>query len=254
MSFVNDLTNEQINEVIFLAAERQVPVTVTIRAGERWVNYRSRAIGMNDKHFLLQMPISDSLEYPAEFHRAQQLGLSFKLKHHKHIFAARVAEVNLPGLEAGMTAIAVCLPTRMQRLQRRAYERVAVPPGRIVRASFWLGGCEAEPAGTTPEAPVWSGRVTNISAGGFMVNAADRPEDTLSVGDILGVRISFGADMETVYADVQFRHVEGEGDESQLGMQFLGLGQSEDRRIALSLIVTKVTEFQRMMQHTHAGR
>ncbi len=255
MSYVNELTNEQINEVISLAAEKQVPVSITIRAGERWVNYRSRAIAADDAHLILQMPIPDGLEEPIEFHRAQQLGLSFKLKHHKHIFASRVAEVNLPGTEAGMTAISVCQPTRMQRLQRRAYERVDVPPGRIVRAAFWLGGCEAEPAGTTPETPVWSGRVTNISAGGFMVQTADRLEDAIGIGDIVGVRISFGADVETVYADAQFRHMEENGEGfTLLGMQFLGLGQSEERKNALSLIVGKVTEFQHGLQPAYSRR
>lgn len=255
MSFVNDLTNDQINEVISLAAEKQVPVTITIRVGERWINYRSRAIGADDAHFILQMLIPDGVHESAEFQLAQQLGLSFKLKHHKHIFAARVAEVNLPGQEAGTTAVSVCLPTRMQRLQRRAYERVDVPAGRIVRASFWLGGCEAEPAGTTPKTPVWSGQVTNLSAGGFMVRSADRLEETLSIGDIVGVRVSFGTDVETVYADAQFRHMEEtcEG-YSLLGMQFLGLGQSEERRDALSLIVSKVTEFQRRSQPAYARR
>ncbi|MCK4600901.1 MAG: PilZ domain-containing protein [Phycisphaerae bacterium] len=254
MSYIYELSNEQINEAVSMAAQKHVPVSITVRAKSRWVNYHSRAIVIHEGHFWIELPITEASVAPHEFAPAEKVGLSFKLKHHKHIFTGTVASLRTFELADGAEApvIAVCVPTQMYRLQRRAYERVEVPSNRIVRASFWLGGCQAEPAGTSAESPVWSGRTMNISAGGFQVRTDRDAAKSLEPGDIVGVRLGFGAEMETVYADAQFRHTEPAGESVLLGFQFLGLGQTDVGKKALTLIVAKVTEFQHTAQHARS--
>ena len=88
--------------------------------------------------------------------------------------------------------LVICRPSRMQRLQRRAYIRAEVPPNRIVRASFWLGGRTAEPTGGSPTTPVWSGRVVNLSAGGFQLHTDAAAASDVEIGDAVGVRVVFG--------------------------------------------------------------
>jgi c-di-GMP-binding flagellar brake protein YcgR len=135
----------------------------------------------------------------------------------------------------------------MQRLQRRAYLRVDVPACRIVRASYWIGGRAAEPAGTTVDCPVWSGQVTNISAGGFQLAADANAAEALEVGDTVGVRLIFGAGRESVYADAQYRHHERTLDGHVLmGFQFMGLDQTTEGRAALRIVSEAVNEFQRL--------
>jgi len=143
------------------------------------------------------------------------------------------------------TVLHVCSPTRMQRMQRRAFNRTDVPANRIVRAAFWLGGLESEPAGTTPDHPVWSGRVVNISAGGLQLTSEQRLGDAVSPGDIVGVRISFGVGEQNVYADAQFRHTLEEDGKVHMGFQFIGLGMTHQSREALQTIGSKANQFQR---------
>jgi len=143
----------------------------------------------------------------------------------------------------------------MQRLQRRAYIRAEVPANRIVRASFWLGSAEAEPTGPSPERPVWSGRITDLSAGGFRMSVAAETAVGTDLGDIVGVRIVFGADgAETVYTDAQVRHIESQSDRAVIGFQFLGLAESAQGRIVLQMIAAKTTEFQKAEEKAESYR
>ena len=256
MSLLQELSAEQIDEVLAIALERQIPVIVTIRQGDSWANLHSRALTMRDRHLLLEMPITELDAMPHEFVPAERVGVSFKLKHHKHTFAGTVVGQERLCTESGenVPVLAVVAPSRMQRLQRRAFVRAEVPANRIVRASFWIGGCTAEPTTASPEHPVWFGRVTNLSAGGFQVLADAVTADGLEVGDTLGMRLVFGAAREAVYADAQLRHVELGDGKAELGFQFLGLTETSEGRVALQMISAKVSEFQREAQRTGSFR
>ena len=146
-------------------------------------------------------------------------------------------------------AITVCWPNRMHRLQRRAFIRADVPAGRVARASFWVGGRENEPPGADPQRPVWSGRLTNISAGGFQVlsSAGDDLWD-LAPGETVGVRLAFEAGSESVYADAQFRRIDKNAEDALLGFQFVGLAQDRRGRRALQYISGKVAEYHRQCE------
>jgi len=247
MATLQELSHRQINEAIQAATERNVPATVTIRAGESWANLRSRLMALRDEHVLIAMPSSDDAPSQRDFCPADKIGLSFKLKHHKHIFTATVAGTERPDADKQADPLlSLCWPTRMHRLQRRAFLRVDVPPNQIIRASFWLGGCQAEPAGTSPDRPVWSGRVSNLSAGGFQLLASHDVTQSVEVGETVGLRLVFGTGGNTVYADAQLRHVEDAGDQARMGFQFLGLAHSPKGRQALQVISAKVAELQRL--------
>jgi c-di-GMP-binding flagellar brake protein YcgR len=246
MSALQELTISQINQTLKAAAERHVPVTVTIRQGGSWANLRSRLLAVRNGRLLLEQPAAENGAPPREFAPADRLSASFKLKHHKHVFCATVAGVAPLALDDGSTmpALSVVAPTRMQRLQRRSFTRAAVPPGRIVRASFWLGGRGAEPAGATPDRPVWSGSVTDLSAGGFMVRTTAESAKDVEPGDTVGVHIAFGAGDGRVFADATLRHADIQDNAALMGFQFIGLTETPEGREALQIIGRKVSEFQ----------
>ena len=106
-----------------------------------------------------------------------------------------------------------------------------------------------QPAGTTPDQPVWSGRVVNISAGGLQLVSEQHLGDAVSSGDVVGVRISFGVGEQNVYADAQFRHTVAEDGKTHLGFQFIGLGLTPEGREALQVIGSKANQYQRELAH-----
>jgi len=141
MPTLQNVEIDQITTILSEAQRRHVPAIVTIRPDERWLNLRSRVAELRDRHVWMAMPTSED-GTPHEFTPAQKVGLSFKLKHHKYLCSVTVAGIEQASLSEGGTTpvLSVCHPARMQRLQRRAFQRADVPANRIVRASFWLGG------------------------------------------------------------------------------------------------------------------
>jgi len=258
MTALRELSFEQVGQTVREAIDREVPVTLTVRTDCGWANARSRMISVEGDHLLLSTPEDPDGAPVSAMESAARLGMSFKLKHYKY-----VSTVTIAGRRAGdggaRELLLVCFPTNMLRMQRRAYERVSVPANRIVRASVWLSGRDAEPSVTSPECPVWSGTVTNLSAGGFQLRTTQEATRFLEVGDVVGIRIVFGAADETVYADAQFRHWEpGEGDGAPalMGFQFIGLAQSHEGLEVIQFLNRKIREFQhaerRASQRRHA--
>ncbi len=261
MAVLEDLCPREINEVIAAATDKAVPVTVTVRSHGKWANLHSRVIA-REGHYLCITPPAVGTGHAAEdesspapaapaaaAHEAcaiavgQVLGISLKLKHHKYVFQA-VAVGARPGAAGPLLALE--FPARMQRLQRRAYLRSDVPAGFIVRASFWLGDQASEPCGTSPDRPVWSGRIINLSAGGFLLRTTDNSVRSIEEGDLVGTRVLFGAGEEAIFADGQVRHIDPQPEHTVLGFQFIGMEQSEQGRDSLQAISQHTAEFQRI--------
>ena len=120
MGYLQELNEKQIGEALVGAAERQIPVTVTIRRGQRWVNLRSRFLAICGQKLLLEPPSGPEGAPPQEFGPAQKVGLSFKYKHHKHIFSTTVIGNDKVVLAENTAAPGLALdrPVRMERLQQ----------------------------------------------------------------------------------------------------------------------------------------
>jgi c-di-GMP-binding flagellar brake protein YcgR len=245
MARLQELDLGQINDALQAAVEKVVPLTVTVRDEDRWVTLRSRFVAIHGGQVLIETPQDFETETPWEFAPADRVNLSFKLKHYKHLASATVVGIEQMEMADGLSVpvLAMCAPTKMQRAQRRAYLRADVPEGRIVRASFWLGGIEAEPAGSDADSPVFTGTVGNISAGGVQVRAHVDVADAVDVGETVGMHVNFGPGQGSIRADAQFRHAEPtDHDDVLMGFQFLGLEASDEGKETLMQIARKVSE------------
>jgi len=247
MGVLQELNAAQMSDALVGACGKHIPVMTMLRRADSWLNLRSRFLAIDGANLIFEAPVAgpgSSLEAIAP---AENVGVSFKYKHHKHLFSSVVLSIqDYSGPRGETTAMTLQCPTSMQRIQRRAFYRAAIPANRIVRVSFWFGGRNSEPAGTTPEHPVWSGKVEDISAGGFQVRTRDDVGMGLDVGDTVGLRMTFGLSAEAIYADAQFRHAKPTSEGALLGFHLLGLGQGDEGKNALRVITGKVSEYQRL--------
>ena len=250
MAHLQDLTVQQINQTIEGAVDKQTPVTITVREHNAWASYHSRLLGADGPHLIVVPPVSDHGDV-RQLGSADRIGVSFKYGHYKHVFSATVVSNTAYMTDQGqeMAAVRIVAPTRMQRLQRRAFKRVDVNEDALVRAAFWLGGRDVEPENGSDGQTVWTGAVGNISAGGFQMDCNDFNGPQLEIGDVVGVRVMFGIGGETCFADAQCRHIVVDGDRTTFGFQFAGLGHNREGRDALQLISQKVSELQREFVH-----
>lgn len=246
MALLKNLYEDQIIDVLAPAATARARAVITVRNDGRWINMPSKVLSADDDHVWVEAPSGDGAAAEHQLSSRQTLAISFKLKHHKYLFTSKLEQAQQIELDDGEVceALQIVLPERMQRLSRRTFERVDVPANRIVRSSFWPGGCDAEPTGGEEDGPVFLGAVTNISAGGFSVRTDKDVQQIVEVGFVVGVRLVFGVDGEAVYADAQCRHITLEDESIQLGFQFLGLGHTAAGREALRTIGRKVSEYQ----------
>jgi hypothetical protein len=223
MAFLQELAPAEIEEVLDLLAESNLLVALTVRYQGRWVTFRTRAIAQSGGVLWVEQPKTDHLPTPYDFAVDGQVGVSFSVSHRKFVFAAKTlgCEIYRPDEEKKSTALMLEVPKVMHKVERRLHDRLDMSSDEAVRASFWLGGWEARPEQASVDAPVWSGRVLNVSGGGLLVRASYEAAKYVEVGDILGVDIKFGLSGQSVFVDAQLRHCARDGEMALVGLQFV---------------------------------
>ena len=249
MGFLQDLNEEQISEVLLEAASRHTPMILTVRQSQAWLSLRSRFLAIRDAHLLVEPPQPQNGAPFYRFSPAEVVGVSMKFRHHKHIFSTTVIRSETLPIsdDSEVPVVRLGCPGSMQRIQRRAFYRAKVPPGRVVRVSFWIGGLDSEPAVATPERLIWSGRLTDISAGGFQARVSNDVAEAIESGDFVGLRISFGQGEQPVYANAHFRHAVRANKEFLLGFQFIGMEQTPEGKESMRHIASRASEYQRVV-------
>jgi hypothetical protein len=244
MPIVQELSARQIVEAFTEAVTKSVPLTFTCRLGQDLLSLHSRVLSCQAGRLSIEGPRGG--EEGPTIPPGELAGVSFKLGHHKYIFTSRVESVT-PGRGASETVLQLPLPQRMQRIQRRAFNRVEVPPNRSILAAFWEGGSTLDPAGEGRIA--WEGWVSDLSAGGFQVRLPAGAAPMLEVGDVVGVRMDLGQPSGLVIADAQFRHLQtDERGIALVGFQFLGLNDTPCGREILAQVGRVVCDLQDLVE------
>jgi len=253
MPLSQELSGSQIRQSLDEAIRRRTPVAMSCRVGQQWHNLRTRALQRTGGSLWLEFPVMEPAD-TVDLVAGLEVGLSFKLKHHKHIFNVPVEAAGElePRVGQKVQALRVTMPARMQRVQRRAYLRAEVPRNRSVLATFWQGEPGADHPAESDTPPTWEGWVTNISAGGFQVRLSHGAPE-LDLGEVVSVRIDLGQEYEPVTAMAQFRqHHMDDRAVRYHGFQFVGLNETPQGRKMLRRIGKTVCEFQRLQGRRRA--
>lgn len=249
MSDLKQLTPDQTDEVIKAAADRGVSVIVTVRHDDRWVVYHTSVAAAEGHLVWIEMPAATDETDPQEVLTGAEVGLCFRLANdlwadYRYFVAGPVValkEWSDPQGE-GVPAFVVRCPKEVHGLWRREYARTTVPPDRVVRASVWPGGGRVTPEERSPRRPMWSGRVTDMSLGGFQMRTHRSGMDFYEPGDLVGACLKFDEDASLLLLDAQFRHGKPDGAMALLGFRFLGLEKDPDSTDALEAIIRRIRE------------
>ena len=112
------------------------------------------------------------------------MGVSFRRGHKKCIL---VGQVVLRRSENGdnnqpIDTLLVRANEGLRELQRRVYQRLAVPRDRFIAVKLWEGGI---PTPGEPSWPLCAGRLANVSVGGILVEV---PADQNPAGCASAIR------------------------------------------------------------------
>ncbi|MCD6304106.1 MAG: PilZ domain-containing protein, partial [Planctomycetes bacterium] len=205
-------------------AENNLSLSMTVRYQARWVTFQTRAIARAGQIMWVEMPKTDHLPGNYKFKVGEQIGVTFSVARRKYVFATEAMGTEKYRLdpEHESTALRLVVPEQMQKVERRLHDRLSLSHDVVTRATFWLGGWEARPAEASVNAPIWSGQIINISAGGLLVRTTYEAAKYVETGDIVGVHVLLGGDEEdSVFVDAQIRHCARDGEMALIGMQFV---------------------------------
>ena len=250
MAFLQELSLEEIRQAIETMADNGSVLALTVRSKGRWVTFRTHALASHELIIWVELP-SASTQAPAYgFKAGEQIGMTFTLAHRKYVFAAKVVGQEAYRLEGETEgkALKLACPERMHRVERRLHRRIDVSGDEVSRATFWLGGWEVQPAENDPEAPVWSGRILNISGGGLLVRTSYEAAKYVEVGDVVGVQVSLGGTEQPALVDAQVRHCERDGEMALIGMQFVETVGGPEANAGIEAIRLRIAEHSRERQ------
>lgn len=228
MSNKKYLVGVVVRDILQQAIEKRLPVTLTTREGDNWQLYKSHFMAAQGNRLVLTLPVPDMQECHMEPAPGQEIALTFKKGYYKYIFAARVIARDTYTMDDQTTVptMVVLMPVQLERIQRRAYNRAAVPTE--------VGIAVELRAGDGADQVVGQGRLFDVSAGGMGIFTDDSPTSKLQPDEQF--RLSFTPPSESrcasgpIEVHVRLRHVTP--DESELGwhlgFQVVGMEMSDE--------------------------
>ena len=245
--FIKGIESEEILQVV---SAKHIPLTITVKQDNSWLVYKANFIAISDNRLILTQPRPDVADSHMEPSANQALAVTFKKGYHKFLFTTKVIKQLQFEIDPGIfiPALAVILPTQIEKIQRRAYNRSKVPNNTIVDVKFW-----------SVDAPdkAWHGELEDLSAGGLGVRVSSDLITTIEEDEQFVLEFVPLEGQDAISVTCRFRHaiaVDGATDKSMMGFQILGLEVDEIGLSKLRFISRVVAVFHRQDKlYRHAG-
>jgi c-di-GMP-binding flagellar brake protein YcgR len=151
-------------ELVSRAVAEHALAVLSVRCGEQWITFKSKFLERDpgNAFFVLDHQETHGAE-PPELEPGQHIGVSFRHKSRKIMFASFVEAKGrfMVDNSTSVAAIRYRWPESMIEMQRRAYHRTVVPTGMHLRTTFWPGGASAERG--SESLSIWGGQSLDLS-------------------------------------------------------------------------------------------
>jgi c-di-GMP-binding flagellar brake protein YcgR len=235
MAATESVKGDEVAQIASLAARRRAIINLTIQHRNTWLPFQSHILGVRDRGIWVDMPAHVEDVNPQDVLIGTECSVSFRLNSHRYFFDTRSVGAAPWTTEDGnkVEALRVPLPGEMERLERRAFDRVEIPSSQMVRATIWSGWRQK---------PVWSGSVTNMSSGGLQIRTARTAMNFFESGDMVNIAVCFGADAQPVAVEAHFRHGTLDGTMCLAGMEFVMQNLSAAGQQAMAVITQRLAK------------
>ena len=236
MSFLESITGQQAAAVVQMAADRHAFITATAMYQNFWLSFKSKMLACTNGLLWLEIPPASEGVQAKAFLPEKECGLNFRLNSYRYFFTGTLTGPGKFTLSSGqeIDAFSSQLPQRLDRLERRAFQRVDVPEGRMARASVWVG---------PNHRPIWLGKLMNISMGGFQMRTSVTALNFFETGDVVNVSLSFGSNELPLTVEAHYRHGTVDGSMCLLGFEFTSLNFTPESKFAFETLAMKVKEY-----------
>ena len=238
------IRSEELKKVFARAVDLKTPGIMSYLSRGKWhkANVLPRAIGQNSLHFEL----SDEQDTcTSNVCVDQPVGISMQHEFNKYVFEAAV--LGIEALEESNIGkiIRLRIPDRIEKMQRRLYNRVPVPEELKVKALFWHRGYHDE-ARKAPDENYWQGKLLDISAGGLRVVIEGCQHSCFNVDQFIGLQFTPMSYQKLIVLEGQIKHIEQIDEDEKLciGVEFLGLEASDEGRKKLRRLEGVINAYQ----------
>ncbi len=244
----------QADRILEDSIARELRAVLTSRSPRGWRTFKSRFVSGSRESGKLclsaRLPDQETehgLPGPGE-----TVGVTFRVGHKKCMSSTTVQAVE-PRDDG--TLFTIAWPAYLEQLQRRAYERVAPPTGRVVAVRFWRE--DAQPS-TGEKRLVRHAQLEDVSAGGMRIKVSD--VTGIELDTLYKCVFAARSAAPSLVLEATLRHQEAtECGRASLGFQFIGLETTPDGRSLLDQLARIVRQYQRAhyrggRRDAHAGR
>jgi hypothetical protein len=237
------IVTEELREVLDIAIEQNISTVVSYLTKGKWHMATANPCLYTDTTIHLELS-PDQNTGPVDIQIDQPLGLSMQIGRDKHIFESIVLGLEPVVNEEKKGKVVIRMPRSMEKMQRRAYNRVAVPNSLRVAALFWHRGY-TDNSTQVPMESYWQGEVTDLSAGGIQIAVDIAMGGCFKDQQLIGLQFTPMPYEKPIVLEGKIQHVAAiDGTDSlQLGIEFVGLEASADGREKLRRIVQTIDQY-----------
>jgi len=176
----------------------------------------------------------------------QPVGISIQQDFSKYIFDTIIVGFESSLSQSSSGKIVLELPDRMERMQRRAYQRVLVPKHLNIKVLFWHRGY-VDDSMQVPLENYWQGKLEDLSAGGVQIAVDLEHGPNFKVNQFIGLQFTPGYYQKPLLLEGRVKHIAEttEGNKLYVGVQFMGLEATSMGREKIHRLIDIADEYQK---------
>lgn len=233
------LEHSEIKTVLLNAQLEQTPTIGSYKINGKWQLLELIVCGHSEDsvNFCSKTPCE-------QLKQEQPIGIYIHLGHFKYLFDSSVQNVEQQGM---LWHISLDFPEKVERIERRAYHRQAIPNNTKVKVLFWHRGYLDE-SDIIPAENYWQGTLLNLSAGGARFEIDIEQKEHFKVGQILGIQFTPMSYQKPLLLESHVKYAEDQSDHQhfRIGVEFLGLEASPEGRQILDRILEVINFYKEM--------
>ena len=221
------MTQGQIQEVLHQAAESHTRCEISYTTHGRWYKRGMQLAAWASDTVGLE-PLAGQAGSRGALQADLPVNVAFQHGYYTILFETVVSGVE--GRDGEQ--IWLEMPQQAERLERRAYRRVAVPADLHVTVEFWHRGYTDQDEASPPQKH-WQGTLKNLSVGGAQVTISLDQTPNFRVHQVVGLQFTPGPHETPVRVESHVIHLAEQRRDQVLtiGVEFLGLeAHGEPRR------------------------
>lgn len=243
------VTSEETALILDDAVGQNALAVLSIHEHGQWKMFKSRFLerDCNRRFVVLDYQETHGTK-PPELIPGQYVGLSFRYKSRKVMFASVVEAKGRYLINGGNSVPAVRYrwPETMTEMQRRAYYRTPVPSDVRLLANLWSGGVAARQSAQNAALSVVTGEALDMSCGGTLIKLNQLEAPNWTDNETLGVELHVPDGLPPMLLDAYYRGTRHDpANHLCAAVQFVGLELSLDSRGVLQRLTRLVQKFHR---------